>query len=197
VGYIYTIKFQKRGLPHAHILIILGRDDKPKTVVNIDQICCAEIPDPVANPLLYTVVITNIIHRKCGELNKKAVYIKNKNETCRAKFPKAFLNQTIITEDSYPRYRRRNNRRRVKIGPHVYTNQDIVPYNPYLSLRFNAHINIKIAGSIKAVKYMYKYVFKGGDRATATIHSEEVANQIIDKIKEHVDARWLGPPKAL
>jgi len=72
-----------------------------------------------------------------------------------------------------------------------------VLYNPYLSVRFNAYINVEIAGSIKAVKYIYKYVFKGGDRATATIHSKEATNKIIDKIKEYVNARWLGPPKAL
>jgi len=145
-------------------------------VLEINELYCAEIPDPLANPLLYTVVITNIIYRKCGELNKKAIYIKNKNETCRAKFPKAFLKATIITENSYPRYRRRNNGRRIKIRLHVYTNEDIVPYNPYLSVRFNAYINVEIVGSIKAVKYMCKYVFKGGDRVIAIIYSEEAAN---------------------
>ena len=29
-AWMYTIEFQKRGLPHAHILAILEPDDKPK-----------------------------------------------------------------------------------------------------------------------------------------------------------------------
>jgi hypothetical protein len=32
IGYIYVIEFQKRGLPHAHILLILDEKDKPRTI---------------------------------------------------------------------------------------------------------------------------------------------------------------------
>ena len=30
LAHVYTIEFQKRGLPHAHILIILSDQDKPR-----------------------------------------------------------------------------------------------------------------------------------------------------------------------
>jgi len=79
----------------------------------------------------------------------------------------------VITADSYPKYQRRDNGRRVKIGLYVYSNQDVVPYNPYLSLRYNAHINVEIAGSISAVKYMCKYVYKGGDRTVAILYNND------------------------
>src|SRR5277367_3156238 len=36
-AFIYVIKFQKRGLPHAHILIILDSRDKPCTPADIDS----------------------------------------------------------------------------------------------------------------------------------------------------------------
>jgi len=35
---IYTIEFQKRGLPHAHILVSLTREDKIVDVINVDNI---------------------------------------------------------------------------------------------------------------------------------------------------------------
>jgi len=73
IGWMYTIKFQKRGLPHAHILIILSRDNTPRTVPYINEISCAEIPDPTIDPLLYLVVVSNIIHRKCSDDNPSAV----------------------------------------------------------------------------------------------------------------------------
>lgn len=44
-----------------------------------------------------------------------------------------------------------------------------MPYNPYLSMRYNAHINVEMCASIASIKYLYKYVYKGGDRAVVTI----------------------------
>ncbi|XP_038711762.1 uncharacterized protein LOC120005956 [Tripterygium wilfordii] len=52
VGAIYTIEFQKRGLPHVHIIIWLNQDDKYPTPEDIDGIICAEVPDPKKEPEL-------------------------------------------------------------------------------------------------------------------------------------------------
>ncbi len=52
VAHIYVIEFQKRGLPHAHILIVLAPEDKLKTADDIDKYVCAEIPNPTTQPLL-------------------------------------------------------------------------------------------------------------------------------------------------
>ena len=44
---LWVIEFQKRGLPHIHILIILDNEDRPKTAEEVDHIVCAELPpDP-------------------------------------------------------------------------------------------------------------------------------------------------------
>ncbi|XP_021723374.1 uncharacterized protein LOC110690793 [Chenopodium quinoa] len=40
---IYVIEFQKRGLPHAHFLIILNQDYKIKCPADFDKFVCAEI----------------------------------------------------------------------------------------------------------------------------------------------------------
>ncbi|KAF7820892.1 uncharacterized protein G2W53_026347 [Senna tora] len=44
VAYAYVIEFQKRGLPHAHMLLILGDDDKLNSPDVYDQVVKAEIP---------------------------------------------------------------------------------------------------------------------------------------------------------
>ena len=54
-------------------------------------------------------------------------------------------------------------------------NRWVVPCCPFLTLRYDAHINVEICSSVRAVKYLYKYVFKGNDRALAAITQPEGA----------------------
>ncbi len=44
---VHTIEFQKRGLPHMHLLIFLDPEDKIRTPADADSVSCAQIPDPV------------------------------------------------------------------------------------------------------------------------------------------------------
>ena len=53
IAMMYEIEFQKSGLPHAHILLILDDQSKPRTTEGFDSIVSAEIP----NPNLYPQVI--------------------------------------------------------------------------------------------------------------------------------------------
>ena len=44
-------------------------------------------------------------------------------------------------------------------------NQWVAPYSTLLSKTFNAHINVEYCNSVKAIKYICKYVNKGSDMA--------------------------------
>jgi len=72
-----------------------------------------------------------------------------------------------------------------------------VPYNPYLLCLFNYHINVEACGSIKAVKYLFKYIYKGHDRASVAMREadKEVSEGNIDEIKQYKDARWVTTQK--
>jgi len=54
----------------------------------------------------------------------------------------------------------------------VFENRWVVPYNPYLTMRYKCHINVEVCSSITTVKYLYKYVYKGHDRALAVVQPE-------------------------
>lgn len=71
---------------------------------------------------------------------------------------------------TYPNLRRPDN------GEHCFkkgndgqmlkvTNQHIVPYNEFLLMKYRSHINVEIVSSLGVVKYLFKYIFKGFDRA--------------------------------
>ena len=95
-----TIEFQKRGLPHAHILLIMDAECKPKTTDMIDSIVSTEIPDRDTNPKLYEIITTQNIHGPCGNVNLKSPCMDGNK--CTQNFPKSFQQCTKVTENSYP-----------------------------------------------------------------------------------------------
>ena len=74
-----------------------------------------------------------------------------------------------------------------------------MPYNPYLLRLFNCHINVEACGSIKAVKYLFKYIYKGHDHTSVAVREADKEDNEgnIDEIKQYRDARWVNPPEAL
>jgi ATP-dependent DNA helicase PIF1 len=148
-AYVYVIEFQKRGLPHAHILLILEDENKITTVDHIDECISAELPDPNVDPTLFQIK-QNMIHtcspQRCGPMS---------NGKCKKRFPRDLADQTVWNEDGYPIYQRRNNGRTATVGPpnaqRIVDNRSVVPYNPYLSKRYKAHINVEVCSFVDYV----------------------------------------------
>ena len=64
---------------------------------------------------------------------------------------------------------------------------------------FNCHINVEACGSIKSDKYLFKYIYKGRDKASVAIREGDNADSSgnADEIKQFRDARWVTPPEAM
>ena len=173
-SYFYSIEFQKRGLPHMHLLLILQAEFKIVTPEQIDQVVCAEIPDPIRYPKLCALVERHMIHGPCGALNSYSPCMAFDKKggalsVCSTHFPKDYSNETTCANNGYPIYRRRNNRATVQKKQYDLDNRWVVPYNPYLLLKFGGHINVEVCSSLMSVKYLYKYILKGNDTATLQI----------------------------
>jgi len=63
---MYTVEFQKIGLPHAHILLWLDGECKLKNAADIDKVISAELPNSDLYPKLEKVVSSYMIHGPCG-----------------------------------------------------------------------------------------------------------------------------------
>ncbi|XP_074266035.1 uncharacterized protein LOC141588494 [Silene latifolia] len=178
----YTIEFQKRGLPHAHILIFLHRDDKFPEAANVDKIISAEIPDPDENPLLYAVVKDHMIHGPCGKDFPTCPCMVDSK--CSRNFPKRCIESTTIDDDGYPVYKRREEGFTMQKSGRVLGNEWVVPYNAQLLLKYRAHINVEWCNQSRPIKYLFKYINKGPDRATMQSSYRRRNEQNPDQIDE-------------
>lgn len=191
---MYTIEFQKRGLPHAHILIFLHPSNKYPTPSDIDRIISAEIPDQDTNEELYNLVKTHMIHGPCGFASRSSPCMKDGK--CSKYFPKQFQLETIVDQDGFPVYRRRDNGHTVLKNGIQVDNRNVVPYNAKLLTKYQAHINMEWCNQSTSIKYLFKYINKGYDRITAAIvpNDDGTSNQPqnIDEIKQYIDCRYVS-----
>ena len=197
IAMVYVIEFQTRGLPHTHMLLWLRNEDKLRAAEDVDRLICAELPDPNSQPALYQIVKSTMIHGPCGIVNGK-LYDKSpclSSGICSKNFPKSFTDTTNICVNGYPIYRRRTDGRPVIVRGFHLDNRWVVPYNPILSLRYGSHINREACMSIKSVKYLFKYVYKGHDCINLEFSEKNVYNY--DEVKTFLDARYVSAPEAV
>ncbi|SGY19866.1 BQ5605_C017g08357 [Microbotryum silenes-dioicae] len=176
IAYVYVVKFQKRGLPHAHILLIMDPEDKLRTNNNYDKIVTAEIPDRDKFPALFETITNSMLHRRCNRPCNHTCH--DKHGKCTKQFPKRLQPRTTSKDG---------------VQEEVYTDANVVPTNPFLASKYNCHVNVEIASGVAAIKYLYKYVYKGHDRTSFTI--DEPGAQ--DEINNFLDARYVCAPEAI
>jgi hypothetical protein len=138
---LYTIEFQKRGLPHAHILLFLHPSSKYPTPDDIDKIISAEIPNPATHKELYALVKNHMIHGPCGSTHTKSPCMPTGK--CSKFFPKKYQDKTVVDQDGYPVYRRRQDGVTIEKSRATMDNRHVVPYNPFLLMKYQAHINME------------------------------------------------------
>jgi hypothetical protein len=143
-AYVYRIEWQARGLPHAHILVILR--DKILSARHIDDAVSAEIPDPVTEPDLHDLVTMHMLHPECDVDTSHSCRKDDKGRVidCHRHFPKAMSRETVIIQDGYPQYVRRGRYTTTRRNGRIVTDNWVVTYNRFLLLRYRAHCNVEV-----------------------------------------------------
>ena len=70
-------------------------------------------------------------------------------------------------------------------------NRWIVPHNSYCMLWLQCHTNVECAICFASMKYINKYINKGGDCGTLTLHDHD------DEVKQYVDGRYFSSMEAV
>jgi hypothetical protein len=96
VAHVFTIEFQKRGLPHIHMIFFLDANSKLRTPEDIDTLLSAEFPDEELEPELLELVKKYMVHSPCSPHNPNAPCMKDGK--CSKGFPKPFREETTINE---------------------------------------------------------------------------------------------------
>ncbi|KAF1887915.1 hypothetical protein Lal_00023923 [Lupinus albus] len=133
----------------------------------------------------------------CTQLNfkKEGYQIPNQSDN-----PKLHNLTTVVDEDGYPLYRRKDNGNVVDKNGISLDNRYVVPYNPSLLMKYQAHINMEWCNQNTSIKYLFKYINKGYDRITVVIESTEDGETLnerpIDEVKQYLDCRYISPFEA-
>ncbi|XP_053213304.1 uncharacterized protein LOC128396721 [Panonychus citri] len=195
ISLIHVIEFQKRGLPHVHLLLKVAESHIPREPEKIDKVVCAEIPCPQQHPLLYSLVKAHMIHGPCGKFNVNSQCMKDNK--CIKNFPKPFQESTDTDGTGFPLYRRRNNGRSILLrnGTIEVNNAFVVPYNVFLLQYFRCHINVEICCTVQATKYLHKYLYKGYDQSNFQL-TENGDRIDYDEIANFLKSRFVGSTEA-
>jgi hypothetical protein len=120
-AFVYVIEFQKRGLPHCHMLIILDDTSKLRTAQDVDRLISAQIPDHQLQPHLHDVIKTCMVHGPCGPMNPSSPCMVDGQ--CTKTYPKDFQQATSFQPDGYPLYARPDNSAILDVGRHTVDNR--------------------------------------------------------------------------
>ncbi|XP_022003995.1 uncharacterized protein LOC110901476 [Helianthus annuus] len=118
---------------------------------------------------------------------------------CSKKFPKKFCDKTSLDSNGYPVYRRADSGVFIEKSGIQLDNRSVVPYSKTLLRRYQAHINVEWCNQAASIKYLFKYINKGPDRAEFGFVPNGDEGQLEDgkdEIKEYYDCRYLSACEA-
>lgn len=146
---IHSIEFQKRGLPHAHILVKYSSNCTSPTA--IDSIISAEMPQDEDDAAL---VREHMLHNHPPSNRPMAKYCQREDadgcRTCRFHYPQPVALETSIDHRGHVHYRRRSQHDAMVVAHCL----------PLLRI-FRCHMNFEAASSSHLFQYLFKYIHKG------------------------------------
>ncbi|XP_021996164.1 uncharacterized protein LOC110893362 [Helianthus annuus] len=198
---LYTIEFQKRGLPHCHTLLWVSDAYSIRNAEQVDHYISAELPDHLLKPVLHRIVMDYMLHGPCGLARMGSPCMKD--GVCKKNFPKPYEDFTRFDNAGYVHYKRSSTSAPFLKNGVPLDNGYVVPYNANLLMHFEAHINVEYYGWTMLIKYLFKYISKGADRIQFALTRDRQTGEpadipeVINEIKNYTDGRFICPHEAV
>lgn len=109
------------------------------------------------------------------------------SRVCNKRFPKQPCQHTSFDNKGFVIIRRRGT------AEEPARDVNVVAYNAKLLLKYQSHLNVEPASSVKLITYLYKYIFKGPDMAQLGVRSQAA----VDEIKEYILHRYVSASEAI
>ena len=153
---IQRVEFQKRGLPHAHILLKYSTDCvTPDDINHVISACIPEAADNaeiVRRFMIHPTHSSNIISNIPPSPEHPLKYCekwKDGVRICRFGYPKPPQERTSLDPSDRVLYQRGQG------------DSFVVPHCLPLLRKFQCHINMEVAGCGQLFQYLFKYIHKG------------------------------------
>lgn len=123
---------------------------------------------------------------------------------CSKHFSKKLCVETTTNQNGFPLYKQRDDNRYVDKKGVKLDNRFFLPYNIDFVVKYQAHINVEWCNKAWSIKYIFKYINKGPDKATMILEENIARNAIIgveeikeiDEIKSFIDCQYLSACEA-
>ena len=162
---IQCVEFQKRGLPHAHILLKYSKDCVSPD--DIDRVISARIPQTAGDAeivrrfMIHPTHTSNIINNIPPSSENPLKYCekwKDGVRVCRFGYPKPAQERTSFNPSNRVLYQRGEG------------DAFVVPHCLPLLRKFECHMNMEIAGYGQLFQYLFKYIHKGTSDHDSRMH---------------------------
>ncbi|KAF8090552.1 hypothetical protein N665_0473s0004 [Sinapis alba] len=168
---LHRIEFQKRGLPHAHILLWFGNTTMTPSAAEVDKIISAELPNKESDLEAYELITKHMMHGPCGVIKPRSPCGKTK--------------MLFLLKDGV-----------------LLNNTSVIPHNIKLLKKYQVHINVEWCNRTSAIKYLFKYITKGVDKASVVIErgntsaipdkAKDTTKKQRNEIQDYVEGRYLS-----
>ena len=183
-GYLWRDEYQKRGLPHCHLL--LWTDFDTSDVKKLDETVTCRLPldDPRYENQekvrqlreLSQLYMTHTCTSRCGGIKGQCCY----------NYPKPILDETKIINNRIEFARNEGD-------------ENIVPHSPKLIALFRSHIDVEPVLSASSIGYVLKYATKNSDDGTVDMQEIRYCGQTIEKddqLRRYAATHVVSAPEA-
>ncbi|KAL3067920.1 hypothetical protein niasHS_015749 [Heterodera schachtii] len=198
-----SMEFQGRGGPHAHIVAQTDLDAVPEVIQEYIWAHIPPLPDKDDDSPIAKMhrEVRDLMHMQLHRCSDSWCGPRDPNfGRCKKGFPAPFSKCTILHPDRPALYYRpspTDGGAQIEVNGLIYDNSQVVPYNPYILLRYRVHHNVLFAYGNKAnIKYALKYPFKGPGHCYVECKEESGSKIGIDEPAQYAKMNFRGATEA-